>query len=51
VAAISTDGGDKEPRLTDEEVLAETRVVVFDRKGRVLYEAPGFMPDWMPPWR
>jgi TolB protein len=51
VAAISTSAGDDEPGLTQAKGLAETRVVVFDRKGRLLFDAPGFMPDWMPPWR
>jgi len=51
LAAISTGRSDGEPRLREAEDLAETRVVVFDREGRVLVDAPGFMPDWMPPWR
>lgn len=51
VVAISTPKGDGEPRLVDVERLAETRAVVFDREGRVLFDGPGFMPDWMPPWR
>lgn len=38
------------PRLVDPEGLEQARVVVFDRSGRVLFEAPGFMPTWMPPW-
>ncbi len=50
VAAISTRRSDGEPRLAEPECLAETRVVVFDREGRLLFDAPGFMPDWMPPW-
>jgi TolB protein len=51
LAAISTSRSDGEPRLAKAKGLAETRVVVFDREGRVLFEAPGLMPDWMPPWR
>lgn len=51
LVTISTRTSDAEPRLGEVEGLAETRVVVFDRKGRVLFDAPGFMPDWMPPWR
>ena len=51
LAAISTLRSDGEPRLADPEGLAETRVVVFDRQGRLLFDEPGFMPDWMPPWR
>jgi Tol biopolymer transport system component len=51
VVAISTRRTEGEPRLDDPDVLAATRVVVFDRDGRVLFDAPGFMPDWMPPWK
>ena len=51
LVAIATSKGDGTPRLRELEGLAEPRVVVFDREGRVLFEAPGFMPDWMPPWR
>ena len=51
LVAISTRKSDGEPRLSDPRDLAETRVVVFDREGRVLVDTPGFMPDWMPPWR
>jgi Tol biopolymer transport system component len=50
LAAVSTRSRDGAPRLADAEALAETRVVVFDRNGRVLFETPGFMADWMPPW-
>ena len=38
------------PRLSDPEALRNTRVVVLDRSGAVLFETAGFMPDWMPPW-
>jgi Tol biopolymer transport system component len=38
------------PRLSDREALARASVVVLDREGRVLFETPGLMPDWMPPW-
>jgi Tol biopolymer transport system component len=51
LAAIANPGEDGEPRLTEPEDLADTHVVVFDREGRVLFDAPGLMPDWMPPWR
>jgi dipeptidyl aminopeptidase/acylaminoacyl peptidase len=30
---------------------AASRVRVVDREGHVLFEAPGMMPSWMPPWR
>jgi Tol biopolymer transport system component len=39
------------PRLAEQAGLAQTRVVVLERSGRVLLDTPGFMPDWMPPWR
>ena len=29
---------------------AETRLVVLDRSGKVLFETPGMMADWMPPF-
>lgn len=38
------------PRLADPESLANSRVLALDRDGNVLFEARGFMPDWMPPW-
>jgi hypothetical protein len=39
------------PRLAEQAGLAQTRVIVLERSGRVLLDTPGFMPDWMPPWR
>jgi Tol biopolymer transport system component len=39
------------PRVVDPEGLEQARVIVFDRDGQLLFEAPGFMPEWMPPWR
>jgi Tol biopolymer transport system component len=51
LAAIATPRALGEPRLSDRASLEATRVVVLDRSGRVLLDAPGFMPDWMPPWR
>ena len=27
-----------------------TRIAVFDRQGRRIFETAGSMPDWMPPW-
>ena len=38
------------PRLSDPASLASTRVRVLDRDGQVLFDAPGFNVDWMPPW-
>ena len=38
------------PRLRDQDALARIRVAVYDREGELLYEAPGFMPNWMPAW-
>jgi Tol biopolymer transport system component len=39
------------PRLADVDGLADARVLVLDRDGNELFEAPGMMPDWMPAWR
>jgi Tol biopolymer transport system component len=39
------------PRLADSDALAEAGVLVLDREGNELFEAPGMMPDWMPAWR
>jgi Tol biopolymer transport system component len=38
------------PELADAESLREASVLVLDRQGRELFQTPGFMPDWMPPW-
>lgn len=38
------------PRLDDPESLASIRLRALDRDGRVLFEAPGYSPDWMPAW-
>jgi Tol biopolymer transport system component len=51
VLAIATPVHVGRPQLSRPASLAETHAVVFDREGRVLFDAPGFMPDWMPPWR
>ncbi len=51
VVAIATPVRVGRPQLSERDSLAETRAVVFDRAGHVLFDAPGFMPDWMPPWR
>jgi Tol biopolymer transport system component len=50
IVATAMPAGAAMPRLADPEALAETTVVVLDREGHVLFEAPGMMPDWMPPW-
>jgi Tol biopolymer transport system component len=50
VVASHTKAGAPPPRLNDPDSLAATRVFVLDRKGRVLLDAPGMMPDWMPEW-
>lgn len=39
------------PRLADAQGLAGLRIAVLDRSGRILLDAPGMMPDWMPAWR
>ena len=51
VAAIATPDHAGEGKLSEHERLAGMHVVVLDREGRTLFDAPGFMPDWMPPWR
>ncbi len=51
VAAIAVPDHVGQPKLAERDALAATHVVVFDREGRTLFDAPGFMPDWMPPWR
>ena len=40
-----------EPRLGDRARLGDIRIGVLDREGNQLLDIPGFMPDWMPPWR
>lgn len=50
IAAIATARG-VVPTLADDDALRETRIVVFDRSGRLLRETAGFMPDWMPAWQ
>jgi Tol biopolymer transport system component len=32
------------------QALAQSRIAVFDRNGKQLFEAAGAMPDWMPAW-
>ena len=32
------------------ERLERSRIRVVDREGNVRFEAPGFMPAWMPAW-
>jgi Tol biopolymer transport system component len=51
LVVTATPPGTPTPRLADPERLAGATVVVLDREGRALFEAPGMMPDWMPPWR
>jgi Tol biopolymer transport system component len=50
LVVIAAPAGDGPPRLVDREALASTRVVVFDRRGRTLFDEPGYNPDWMSPW-
>lgn len=38
------------PGAGDDLVLEASRLVVVDREGRPLFETPGLMPDWMPPF-
>jgi Tol biopolymer transport system component len=51
LVVTATEPDAPEPRLTDRASLSDTRVVVLDREGNELLDVPGFMPDWMPPWR
>ncbi len=51
LVVTSTAAGAPLPRLVDRTNLGRTRVVVLDREGNELFEAEGFMPEWMPPWR
>jgi Tol biopolymer transport system component len=51
IALVATPPGTPTPRLADRGGLAGASVLVIDREGRVLFETPGMMPDWMPPWR
>ncbi len=49
IALVATPPGTRARDLADREGLAGASVLVIDREGRVLFEAPGMMPDWMPP--
>jgi len=51
LVVTATQPGAPEPRLAERARLGATRVVVLDREGSELLDVPGFMPDWMPPWR
>jgi len=51
LVVTATPPGAPTPRLADPEGLEQASVVVLDRAGRVLFETPGMMADWMPPWR
>jgi Tol biopolymer transport system component len=51
LVVTSTPVGAGQPRLGDRAGLARTHIVVLNRAGDELFEAEGFMPDWMPPWR
>jgi hypothetical protein len=51
LVVTTTPPGAPAPRLADPAGLADATVLVIDRDGRALFEAPGMMPDWMPAWR
>jgi Tol biopolymer transport system component len=38
------------PGAGDDIDLPQAHILVMDREGKRLFETPGFMPDWMPPW-
>jgi Tol biopolymer transport system component len=50
LVVIVNDASAGAPRLDDPESLAAIHLRALDRDGRVLFEAPGYNPDWMPPW-
>jgi Tol biopolymer transport system component len=50
IAIVATPAVAGAPRLGDPESLAQTRLRVVDREGRLLLDTPGFMADWMSPW-
>jgi Tol biopolymer transport system component len=47
---VATLSEEAKPQWGDPASLSAARVAVLDRSGRVLFETPGFMPDWMPAW-
>ena len=51
LVVTTTPPGTPTPRLTDPDGLAEAKLLVLERDGHELFEAPGMMPDWMPAWR
>jgi dipeptidyl aminopeptidase/acylaminoacyl peptidase len=51
LVVTTTPAGTPMPRLSDAEGLETTKLLVLDRDGNELFEAPGMMPDWMPAWR
>jgi Tol biopolymer transport system component len=50
LAVTVAPAGGPAPRLRSPESLAGSRVRVLDREGKLRFEAPGLMPDWMPAW-
>ena len=50
LAVTVADESDGTPLFTTPENLANARVVVYDRRGKIRLEVPGLMPDWMPAW-
>jgi len=38
------------PRLVEPAELAQIRLRVYSRDGDLLFDEPGMMADWMPPW-
>jgi Tol biopolymer transport system component len=51
LVVTTTPAGTPMPRLADPGGLAQTKLLVLDRQGNELFEAPGMMADWMPAWR
>jgi Tol biopolymer transport system component len=50
LAVTVAPAGAAPPRTRSPDSLADARVRVLDREGRVRFEAPGLMPEWMPAW-
>jgi Tol biopolymer transport system component len=55
VTAVPTTLGATTAGTTRDEQMRATheaaRIFVIDRDGQILFQSPGYSPDWMPPWR
>lgn len=50
LALTATPRGAAAPRVREPEELLHSELRVIDREGRLVFRAPGLMPDWMPAW-